>query len=250
MKDNIEKYERGLINLYKKEGLVALNDEDLYKGRNVFALFKMYSDSNSSHLSFCSIKNQMDIIDCNTNLRHFIGLLFYYRPYINNPLNEKFETNEGLVIYPYNQNLFDKRYCEFVTICYEKLYNFCDRIGDMLAFHTATLFPNEDQIYFSKVVKVLRQKSEYIDNIYLSRIIQYFDNEYVNMNKKRIEFVHYYQFDTSFRLNSAKQATNKDETENLWIQKRDIPIYFKRQLDLSSELLIDALEFINKMHLP
>src|SRR5450631_749870 len=69
---------------------------------------------------------------CSDEIMYFTAHLFLYRPYINNPLTDVVIFN-GEETFPNLQNIPSKRYSMYANIVAEKLYNFWDRIGDLIA---------------------------------------------------------------------------------------------------------------------
>ena len=251
MSEIIELYEKELIEIYNKEQLIALRDTDhTYKGRNVLEIAGISNNSTLLIENFNSIKNLWDIINCNSDLRHFTALLFFYRPYINNPLNEKAVINENFSYYTYFQNLPDRRFSQFASICFEKLYNYCDRIGDLLAYHNPSFFQSKkDRIYFSSVIDKLDKSKLFLSSYNFSKILDYRNKIYTEINSHRKDIVHYYQFETNYRFNFTINSTNETEIFKLWEHKKNLPSYFKAQLDKSNELYLTVIDFIKEMHL-
>lgn len=78
--------------IMKMEKLISLSDNDYtYKNINVLAFDPSdISNCNSSFKKFHHIKNVWDLIKCNNDLKLFTAYLFYYRPLINNPIDESY----------------------------------------------------------------------------------------------------------------------------------------------------------------
>lgn len=151
----IDSYEKEVIEIYKTEKLVSLRDNDYnYNGVNIHEILRIKKKSDLKIPNFNSMKNLWDIINCNSDLRHFTSLLFYYRPFINIPKNEKIITGDSS-FYSYFQNLHDRRFSQFASICFEKLYNYCDRIGDSIAYSYPSKFQKTKRIYFTSVIDIL-----------------------------------------------------------------------------------------------
>jgi hypothetical protein len=250
MLEIIELYEKGLINIYDKENLIALRDNDYkYKGVSVHEIFNFSNNSNLTIPNFNKIKNFDDIINCNSDLRHFTALLFFYRPYINNPNYEKIITRD-FSYYSYFQNLPDRRFSQFASICFEKLYNYCDRIGDLLAYYYPLKFPEVKKIYFPYVIDILKNDLELINEKYFRDLLSYREITYREIHEHRNEIVHYYQFETNYKFDFSLNATNDEEISKLWEYKNRLPEYFSEQLKLSNELYISSLKLIKKKFSP
>lgn len=250
MLEIIKSYEKGVIEIYKKEDLVALRDNKyIYNGVDLHEIFNIANNSTLTIPNFNKIKNFWDIINCNSDLRHFTALLFLYRPFINNPNHEKVNTDD-FSYYGYFQNLPDRRFSQFASICFEKLYNYCDRIGDLLAHYYPSKFPDSKKIYFPNVVDILKNDLELKNEKYFKDILSYREVAYQEINNHRKEIVHYYQFETNYRFDFTLNSTNDEEIRKLWEFKNGLPEYFSKHLKLSNELYINTLELLKTKYLP
>jgi hypothetical protein len=79
-----------------------------------------------------------DLFFISNDLVHFTSLLFLLRPFINNAMQEA-----GT----YQQNWYDARYLSYASVLYSAVYNFWDRIGDLLHCFFATRLPAK-KVYF------------------------------------------------------------------------------------------------------
>jgi len=218
MIETIDKYESELFDIYINEDLVALRDHEYnYKGFEIHDLLNPPSKTQSESSRFHPIDNFHDLINCNSDLRHYTSLLFYYRPYVNIPEQEIIK-HKDLTIYTYFQNMYDRRYCQFASICYEKLYNYCDRVGDFLANYYSLKIP-QNKIYFDSVMSNLQNVEKLKTNIYFLKILSYWKSNYKQVNKFRIDIVHYAQYETSYRSSFNINATNEN-WQNLGVKKR------------------------------
>ncbi len=246
MTEIIELFEKKVFEIYSIEKLTALQDNDYsFEGVNVLEMISLSRKYSLPNPSFNDMKHTWDIINCNSDLRYFTALLFLYKPFINNPINESVYFEERL-LFTYFQNRYDHRYSQFASICFEKLYNYCDRIGDVLANRYFDKFQNPQNIYFPKVIDKLRLDSNIQNDSFFKEIIIYRDNEYKEHNEKRREIVHYHQFETNYRYDFTLNSTNKEEITKLWDFKKNLPEYFKKQLDKSNQLFLNTFNFLNK----
>jgi len=250
MDSTLDNFEKQIIEAYKKEKLVALQDNQFsYKDINVLKISTIPRKSTSKVQNYNSIKNTWDIINCNTDLRFFTALLFLYRPFINNPGYENI-IHKGKKIYTYFQSTQDHRYSQYASICYEKLYNLCDRIGDLLDYHFHDRFLNLKKTYFAPVIDELKKDQKIKSNIYFKKILKYRNTSFKEINKERIEIVHYYQFETNYRYSFTRNCTNELEIRKMWDFKRSLPEYFKKQLELSNDLFYNTFNFLKINNLP
>jgi len=246
----IQNFEKEIINLYKSEDLVALQDNDYkYNGINVLEVSGIPSKSIRKNKNFKPVENSWDIINCNSDLRYFTALLYLYRPYINNPYFENIK-HDGRIIYTYFQSLEDHRYSQFASICFEKLYNFCDRIGDLMAFHHYDKFSTRENIYFSNVVDKLKKDPNIESNKFFKEILRYQETTFTEFNSERRDIVHNKQFETKYRFNFTIHCTVEDEIRKLWVIKSSLPEFFKRNLTLANDLFYNTFMYLRNGHLP
>lgn len=233
--------------IIKDEKLVSLSDNDYqYKDQNVLILSKSNNQNcNRTFKKFNDIKNIDDLINCNNDLKLFTAHLFYYKPLINNPINEAYLI-DGKFMSTYFQNGADWIYSSFVSSCYEKLYHFWDRIGDTLAYYL-NVDIKEDQINFPKVIEILTKRDVIKDNPYFKKLLNFKTNEFKEFNKHRKDNVHYYQFETTYRFEHAINSGDKEKIENLWKWKEEMPEYFKQHLKNSCEGYYNIYRLINSL---
>jgi hypothetical protein len=124
----IYEYDSQIKKIYENEDLLCVSDNQFNHFEYNLADFPT-SAANTSE--FNDLLNHFDLLKCSEDLKYFTGLLFLYKDYINNPLEEVIFFN-GRTISIYDQNLYDRRYLTFVSCCFEKCYNYWDRIGDKL----------------------------------------------------------------------------------------------------------------------
>lgn len=174
-----------------------------------------------------------DIEYCSSNLMLFTANLYLLRPTINNPLLEKIYDSDE-VYYTYHQNFSDWNYSAIVSCCYEKLYNYWDRIGDVLALYLDLDIKNEHQITFAFVIDWLEKEKTFSSNENFMFLKFFKENEYKEFNKIRREVVHYNQFETTYRYDFIfKYKNNEEKIIEIWKWKKNMPEYFKKHLELS-----------------
>tara|TARA_R110001583_G_scaffold33438_4_gene112924 strand:+ start:16341 stop:17084 length:744 start_codon:yes stop_codon:yes gene_type:complete len=236
-----------IVQIIKDEKLVSLSDNEYqYKDLNVLLLSSLdISNCNKSFKKFHALKNVWDLMNCNNDLKLFTAHLFYYQPLINNPINEAYLL-DGEFISTYFQNGADWLYSSFVSSCYEKLYNFWDRIGDALAYYL-NVDLKEEQINFPKVIDILNKHELIKKNIYFKKLLDFKDNEFKEFNKHRKDIVHYYQFETTFSFEHAINSGDKNKIEKLWKWKNEMPEYFRQHLKSSCEGYYNTYKLINNL---
>jgi hypothetical protein len=244
---NRHQHIKEIIQISRELKLLSLSDNNYqYKDQNVLELITFETqDFNRSFRKFHKIKNIWDLINCNNDLKIFTAQLYYYRPLINNPINEA-DYLEGEFLSTYFQNGADWIYSSFVSSCFEKLYNFWDRIGDALAYYL-NLNIKEDQVNFPKVIEKLSQLDNIKDNPYFIKLLDFKNIEFLEFNKHRKDIVHYYQFETTYRFDHTIYSGDKDKIEELWKWKYGMPDYFKKHLENSCEGFYNMYRLINNL---
>lgn len=231
-----------ILAVYTSENMVCLSDNHFdFKGVNIMAV----PDAGFEHPLWNSYKNLRDIINCNQDLMYFTGNLFLYRPLINNPLDDVDATTFDFPVSHYHQNIYDHRYCSYVSAAFEKAYNFWDRIGDLLHSFYPNLIPNIKSVDFVRMVDKVYELGERDEDFLWIRDFK--DTDYADLNKFRRDVVHYYQYETTYHFNHAVNAVNFDELAILWNEKRGFPEYFKRHLGLSCEGCIKLYAYLTKV---
>ena len=147
----------------------------------------------------------------------------------------------------YHQNLYDRRYCLYVSCAFEKAYNYWDRIGDMLYSFYPTLLTEIKQVDFARIIDkiyAIGERHEDFIKLYNFRI-----TEFSELNKFRKDVVHYYQYETTYHYDHLMNKNNFDQLEILWTEKNGFAIYFKQQLEYSCDGYFWATEYLGKVKL-
>lgn len=190
-------------------------------------------------------KLSFDIKNCNDDLKLFIANLYLFKPHINNPTVGKYYV-KGIVHHPYKQNFSDWNYCSLVSCCFEKLYNFWDRIGDIIALYL-NLDIGERLVAFETVIVNLDKKGIYSNDENFVFLKSFKEKQFKEFNKIRRQVVHYNQFETTYRYNFIfKCKDDEDKIYDLWKWKNDMPEYFKDHLALTIKGYMHCFEFIKE----
>jgi hypothetical protein len=244
---NRQEHIKEIGQIIKDQKLVSLSDNDYqYKDQNVLELITSKTQGcNRTFKKFHKLKNIWDLINCNNDLKIFTAHLFYYRPLINNPIDEAYFI-DGKYMSTYFQNGADWLYSSFVSSCYEKLYNFWDRIGDALAYYL-NVDIKEELVNFPKVIDNLSKQELIKDNPYFKKLLNFKTCEFTEINRHRKDIVHYYQFETTFRFEHTINSGDKEKIEVLWKWKNEMPEYFKQHLENSCEGYYNMYRLINNL---
>jgi len=219
-----------LKNIKEAEGLLHIS-ELTPDGKHPLTF---YSDI-TSH--YATIKDEPqflwdDLFFISNDLVHFTSLLFLLRPFINDATKEA-----GT----YHQNWYDARYLSYASILHSAIYNFWDRIGDLLHCFFATGLP-DNNVYIGRVLDnfpTVHKESalfQQINKIYIDHV-----RPFVH---ERNEDAHNQSFATTrfYRVILARGDKQREQTEI----KLRLPDLFKEQIDLAYQGFEFALHLIEE----
>ena len=243
----IHQYQDIIRNVYEEEALQCLRgDNDSYKIKDKSILMW-----HSQVTRRCVVKYQVldqfknidDLLLCSDEVLHFTGQLYLYRPYINNPIQDAFNTS-SMNVYPNRQNLEAKRYYMYADIASEKLYSYWHRVGDLIAAFFPDLIKPE-RVYFPTAFDIIPKDFHHLDSyIWLKN---FRENDYKKINAKRKEIVHYSSSDTDLKYKHLFTKGSKEEVQK-WIEERhQIPDFFKRQIEVSIEGFYQTLKMLEEI---
>ena len=182
-----------------------------------------------------------DIGFIHDDLIYTTGILYALKPYINNPLTETVFV-KGKEYSTYHQNLYDSLYSMYASVCFEKLYNLWDRIGDKIANEFPEIFKNPRSIMFANVIERLREELSSDENIrWLS---EFKDTNFPDFNEKRKLVVHYEHIETKYKESILNQFGDMDAVEAIWIEKSTLPGFFKKHIEFANEGIKRTYDFI------
>jgi len=221
-----------IVEIYKSSNLINLAGLDRKFILNDRNILKWYFDT------IGSIKNKSsdfdfnrcfeDLVFCSDEIIYFTALLILYRPYLQNPIKDGYQFGDKMV-YPYTQTIEVSRFNMFVNTLYEKVYNYWDRIGDLIGAFIPNLNPK--RIYFTTIIDHLDKNFKDSENyIWLK---DFRESEFKELNNKRKNVVHYELIGTAFRWDHALDATDKEKISNLVNERNKLPEYFKTHNDLT-----------------
>lgn len=231
----INQYQDTIRDIYDEENLKCLRgDNDSYKIKDKPILLWHSQVTRKCKITygFEQFENIDDLLLCSDEIMHFTAQLYLFRPYLNNPLKDAFKTDSGMVVYPNNQNLAAKRYYIYSDIVSEKLYNYWQRIGNLIGAFFPKLI-NPDRVYFSSAFDIIPKEYHHLDSY--KWLKNFRDTTFKQINDKRREVVHYSSSDTDLKYKHIFSRGNQAEIEK-WVNERhEIPDFFKMQIELSLE---------------
>ena len=233
----IKEYHRKLGEIYNQEGLICLQDSELVKFDNQNALEFISNNCNNIRTQlnqdgiFDLIKDDL-IFSISPDIKFTLGNIYLYKELgINNFLNEQVTLPDGRSLPVYLQTLGDKRFYYYVSVCFEKLYNYWDRIGDLLNLCFKLDFrPNN--VYFAKVINKLGENYSQNENYFQLKTFLISDyNNYLNRIRKLI--VHHRQKQTYIRDQFHNNLENINSLKILEAEKQNLPNLLKKQNEIA-----------------
>lgn len=246
----INEYQQKLNEIYNKEKLICLSDWELVKFGDKNAL-QFISDNCSAVRNKVNSEGIFDIVaddlisSISQDIKFSLGNVYLYKELgINNFLNEHIITLQGETIFTYQQTFGDRRFFFYVSVCFEKLYNFWDRIGDLLAL-TLDLKIEPKEVYFPRVIKEIEKLKH--QSVNFKFLKNFSESEYQDiLNRIRKLIVHYRQKDTYFRDAWLKNLNNKEAIKTLQQEKDELPGLLKDQMRLTIDGFKSTILLINE----
>ena len=155
-------FQREIIKIYEEQeltNLAGLDMEFMLNDRQILAwFFDTVNVGQNKFPDFDFHKLFDDLIFCSDEILHFTALLYLYRPYLQNPIKEGFPFAKG-IIYPTSDTIEVKRYNMFSNSLSEKVYNYWDRIGDLIATYFPELI-DPKKVYFTTAIDIIPQEPD------------------------------------------------------------------------------------------
>ncbi len=201
----------------KSEGILHLTERELDNKHPL----TYYSEVTHNHerIHDCPLFLYDDFFFISNDLVHFTTLLYLLRPFIND------SSKEGDT---YFQRWYDARYLSYAGILHSSLYNFWDRIGDLLnCFFDTGLAP--DRVYIKRVLENFPKEDK------SSKIFIQLKDDYEQLVQptlaERDEDVHNQSIPTThyFAILLARGKEKLDKSE----QKFQIADKIKEQIDIA-----------------
>lgn len=168
-------------------------------------------------------------------IKFSIANMFLYLKFANNYERETVDIN-GLPVTTYFKTIGDARYFYYLNASFEKLYNYWDRIGDILEF-SFNLRLNQHQIYYGVVIDRLSAQNIRSDNLSWLKTFKEVDySKYLNRIRKLV--VHERQKDTYFFyewLSSISSGNHRGRMRELQMEKESYPGILKEQLNIANQ---------------
>jgi hypothetical protein len=181
-----------------------------------------------------------DLLLISDEVMIILANMYLYRPFLNNPIAEAY-VKRGTV-YPNLVNLETKRYWMFSQILCEKLYNYWDRIGDLLIeYFRGSLKPRE--IYFSNVID--RIPIEYQEIEGYCWLKNFKKVHYPALNALRNNDVHNITSFTEDIFNYYNNNRNKEKITDLLKKRNEMVNFYKEHMIFTIDGYKSVLSLIN-----
>jgi Cthe_2314-like HEPN len=236
--DDLQKFrdfDQVVRNLYDTVPLTTI--EDLTFGdKNSVTFFSdvLRQKQNLQPFPYSDFKIYDELLFISKDIKYYTALLYFFKPHITD------SSFDGT----YFQTLEDRRYMMFASICFQSVYNFWDRIGDLLNlyFHTGL---REDAVYYSRVLNNFPNQYKTSDNyVWLHDT---YEAEVKNFLGQRNDIVHSYQLECEYYWKIMELHPDLDEIKKVQEEKESFPEKFKRQIDLTKEAFSRTLKLIEEL---
>lgn len=214
-----------VIETTKKYNLIGFDDQDLKIDNK--SLFSFYIDiirkkrTSSFPKPFQDFNFYHDLTRVTQDIRFLTGQLILYKPHITNYLSGKTDWH-GQTIFKYFPSIFDKRYFMTSGLIISLLYNYWDKIGDLLDNCFDVIAKNR-HVYFGTVIKDF--PNQYHNSSNYIWLKDFKDNEFQDLLGKRNEIVHFTAIESQYFEQYQDNFRNEQEIQNLQEEKEKIVKY-------------------------
>lgn len=235
MLEEYRAYDEKIREIYRSTGMQHLHELkfgetnaagymiDIVRSKNI------YQPMQSSEFK---IAHEMDFITC--DIKYIAGVLLLLRPYINN--NHLIQT--------YYQTIEDRRYLMYTAFGLQAVYNFWDRLGDLLWHYFPTKLAERD-VFFDRVIKAI--EPQYMLTEPYKKIVKLYEDEVKPVMAERKETVHYFQPEARHYWGNVEDYGNNKKTLEMYNQKYAYADMMKNQLKISCDAFKLTIELIEQL---
>ncbi|RYF38000.1 MAG: hypothetical protein EON97_00100 [Chitinophagaceae bacterium] len=183
-------------------------------------------------LPYSDFKIHDEFLVISKDLKYVTGILFCLRPYIVDT-----EALGGR----YFQNLPDRRYLIYCSFGLQLVYNFWDRVGDILHYY----FPSKmkpDGVYFGRMKEVIDPTYK-VSQPYQKLVDLYKEVEHL-LHLRHVT-THHFQIETKHYWGTIEHSDNTEERKIINAEKFAYPEKFKRALEIFREAFTQSLFLID-----
>lgn len=168
-----------------------------------------------------------DLLFISDEIIYFTAHLYLYAPYLNDPIKESYPF-AGRRIYPNYENFAAKRFYMYADVVLQKIFNYWDRIGHIIAAFYPKEFKKKN-IHFTSSIDVIEPQIQLSESY--KWLKKFRENDFRTLNRKRKNVVHKSTTSSTAKYDHLKITSNKKAIE-LWMNERnDFPNYCKNQIE-------------------
>ena len=221
---------------YTELGIKYLIEYEFNGENSVQYISKSTENKNNIHpypYSIFKIHDEFSFIS--QDIKYVTGILHLLQPYINNTFYDN-----GI----YHQTNEDHRYLMFANFGLQSIYNFWDRLGDLLFLFFQTGL-NKDQIYFGRVINNLpdqwKMTQPYLD------LKELYDQEVKIFLNTRHETVHHFQLECKYYWGNVEYRNDLPKLKELNEEKFSYPEKMTKALDNCIKAYKLTLDLISQL---
>lgn len=220
---HFEEFNEQIYKIYKEKNLKNLGQLEFNsqeKGSAGFMSGVLRRKINIHPLPYSDFKIHDELDFITKDLKYVTGVLYFLRPYI---VDTDYSGGQ------YHQNLADRRYLMYANFGLQSIYNFWDRIGDLLWIYFETKHkPNK--VYFHSMIRDI--KEPYISSKEYLQLKEIYDKDLVEFFDLRNEAIHHFQLECKFYWGSIETHNKPAEKEKLNKDKHSLPEKMEKHLEL------------------
>jgi len=233
---HFEEFNEEIFTIYDRESLRNLSQIPLGKNTLDHLMHDILRKKNAIHpLPYSVFKLQDEMNFISRDIKYIAGILYFLRPYI-------VDTDEAGG--KYIQNLPDRRYVMYANFGYSAIYNFWDRIGDLLHLYFETGLPLKD-VYLGRVLNNI--KPIHKNNQFYVELNEIYENKLKPFFGDRNDTIHHYQLENRYYWGALENRGNQSELSRLNTEKHSLPEVYKEHLELSFRGFELALRLIDTL---
>lgn len=236
MTERYENFDKELREMYRDLGIKHLREVTLKDGTHAHSIVDvMRSKTPVIQIEYSDFKvyEEMDFIT--QDLKYITGILFLLRPFINNPISDN---------NTYNQTVGDRRYLMHVTFGLQAIYNFWDRIGDLL-WHFFFTGLSERDVYFNRVFEKIPYP--FNTSVYYLEMKEIYECHVKPVLKQRKDAVHYFQPECRHYWGHLENYQDKSKIEEMYQEKYKYAELMKTHLELAIKAFDLTKNLINEL---
>ena len=232
--DNFRLFDSIILESYNKLELEYISENE-YNGKSAIEHFGKCTGKkkyvNPPNYSLLKLFHELDFIS--KEIKYMTGMIFHLQPYINNT----FRTGGQ-----YIQNNEDHRYLVFANFGVQSVYNFWDRLGDLIHIFFETGL-RSDSVYISRVINNINK--EWKATEHYNKLKNIYDEEIKsNILGLRNESVHNFQLECRHYWGNVEASGNIEEIRRLNNEKFSYPENMKVALINCLKAYNHALDLI------